>query len=136
MTVVPKALGYLYYRMNWWNTDVMKNQIFIPMSNVLGISAIQIVNITCIAHLIFIYLKSDYGNYYSTFIQCIIIGITILINSLVFLPNKRYEKIVESFSTIDKSTQRAYDYVLVAYIICSLLLVISTIVIGRNYYMA
>lgn len=136
MTFVPKALGYLYYRMNWWNTDVMKNQIFIPMSNVLGISAIQILNITCIIHLLLIYLKSGYGNYYSTLIQCAIIGIVILFNSFVFLRNNRHKQIVESFSSLDKKTQHKYDYLLVAYITCTLLLVIATVVIGRNYYMA
>lgn len=132
---ITKALDYLYYRISWWNTHVIKDTSFLPMSNVFGVSALQVLNLFTITGLILSFLFPG-TKFPPNIIQIIIISTIILINYFYYVHRKRYTSILSKYSSYERSTLRKYDFILIMYIACTFISMVITIVIGRAYHAA
>lgn len=130
---VTTALDYLYYRISWWNTHVVKDNSFLAMSNVFGVSALHSMNLFTIAGLFFPIFYPGFKMPSNT-IQIISISTIIASNYFYFIHNKRHDNIIDYCSAIPKENKWIYDIFIIAYILCTLVLMIATIVIGRIHH--
>jgi len=132
---IPRALDYLYYRISWWNTRVIKDDSFLSMSNVFGVSALQGLNFVTIKGVILVLFFPDTNHSYRNY-TLIAISIIIALNYFYYVHNRRHESIIRYYSSLSRNKLRRYDFILITYIACTFISLIIAIVIGRAHYAA
>lgn len=131
--IILRAFDYLYYRISWWNTHVIKDNSFLPMTNVFGVSALQCLNFVTIKGIIIVAFLPDIQDPSRNY-TLISISIVIALNYFYYVHNRRYESIIRHYSSLSKEKLRRHDFILITYIACTFISLIVAIVIGRAHY--
>ena len=122
---------YLFYRIYWWNTKVIKQKESPFFYTIAGVSAFYIINNTTI--IISIYLLFNKSiSHYPKLIQ-IAIMIFILCYCYYYYMHKRdREEIITYFKSLDPKKIKRLNFWLIIYIILTIISHIGIIIIGRK----
>jgi hypothetical protein len=129
------ALDYLYFRVHWWNTNVVKDTSFLLLTNVFGVSVFAVLNLTSILILLLVYVWNDGFYLYTKNAQIALITLIAIINYFIFAHKTRYADVVKRFSAYDRQTIKRYDHWLLMYIFLTVMLTIFAITEGRSYFL-
>ncbi len=123
---------YLYYRVHWWDSVVIKNNSFPVFSNVLGVSFFQVLNIKFISDFIFYVMmnRKDLIVHQDRIVGILIITSIVVVNWLYF--SKKSSEVIKVCSELLKSKKVTWDIVLIFYILATLVTTIGLAYMVRN----
>lgn len=127
-------IDYLYYRINWWNTHVIKDNEFKVITNSIGVSALIGLNIISIILIIisFNHLRIELID--NKIYRNIIITILLLVVYSYFKFFNNHAKIINRYDSYGIGKKRPMDRVLITYIAATISLLIGAIIYGRSHH--
>jgi hypothetical protein len=125
-----RFFDFLFYRLYWWNTKIVLD--FSPVfSAILGLSVIQGLNLVFILELLSIGKLSFAENILNNYL--LVVGIIpLLLNLFYYIKNKRYLEIISKCKSITVKERKRKDYICIAYIVLSFILVVLTLINARS----
>ncbi|AWI25515.1 hypothetical protein HYN49_06175 [Flavobacterium pallidum] len=124
-------LYHFFYRMYWWNTQIVKEKNFPVFSALLGVSVFTMLNITTIifAYLVFV-LKNPLA--YPKWLHIIVSAFALVLNYFIYVHKKKYLSILKTMSEVAKSKIRVRDALSTLYILLSFSMVVWIVICSRN----
>lgn len=117
-----KLLNYVFYRMYWWNTKIVKD--FTPfLSALIIVSVLQGFNLIFIFEIIAFYIFKT-TSYFSTKYFLFIGTLTFILDFFYYKFKNRYLEIVKECSNISKKNKQIYDVLVIVYVIATFTIVI------------
>ena len=124
--------NHLFYRVYWWNRNVLKEKDSLLYSTIIGISVFHALNYCTIIFAFFLYVIKD-PLAYPKWAHIIMIVLIPLINYTIYWPKGYYKFVISEASNQPKDTLIKRDYILIAYIIITISSFIYMIVEGREF---
>lgn len=123
---------YLFYRVYWWNTSIIKNESYPLFGAVVGVSFFQVFNIMFVSDFIlYIFLeRRDLVVQQDRIIGIIIVTIVLALNGFYF--HKKYATIIEKAKKLEASNKRLMDVFVLIYITMTLMTTIGLAYMIRN----
>lgn len=124
--------NHLFYRVYWWNTEIVKENDIPIFSTILGVSAVHLFNILTTLFLILYYVILDI-HFINKTVYVIISILIVLFNYLYFIRSNRYKIILKGHkNNISRKSIRNKDIGIIIYIVLSVVSFFWIITIG--YY--
>lgn len=130
--IIIGMVHYLYYRIAWWHTHVIKDSGNIVFSSSIGVSAFEILNITSLLSIFLISMGNGFMERYDKTIQSAMIISVAVFNYFYF--RKNHVKVISLYDSYDMDRKRPMDRIVIAYIVGTILLLIGAIIYGRARY--
>ncbi len=126
-----RLLDHLFYRMYWWNTNIVKEKDLTLFSALLGVATFHVINFSTLIFCYFVFVAKDVTTYPKW--AHILLMITILIvDYIYFIHNCRYKKIVEDNFKSSRSELKRNDFYIIIYMSISIFAVIYIISKARE----
>ena len=123
--------NYLFYRLYWWNTKIIKETTVPVFYASIGLATFQGLNFISFYFLFSVYIFNNYNT--SKEMTMLLGGIICLFNLLYYGINKRYLKIIKTNEFKSVKEKRKKDFFCILYILFTILLSIFTVVIGHEH---
>lgn len=123
--------NHLFYRIYWWNRNIVKEKHLPIFSTLLGFSILRILNLTI---LIFIFLVYYVKNplVYPKWLHIILMVVFLIIDYFNYIHNKYYIKIISQAENESKKEKKEKDIIIFIYLILTFGLLIFLIAEGRK----
>jgi len=119
---------FLFYRIYWWNKDILKEKNTVLFNTIIGLSAFFILNITTLLFGFFLYCLRD-SSAYPKWLHIVMMILTVVITYTIYVP--KYKVIIAKFSNTKGFAKR--DIYLLAYILVTIILFIFISIQFRNF---
>lgn len=125
---------YLFYRVNWWDNRIVKNNSYPIFSAVLGVSFFHVLNIKFISDFILyiILQRRDLIVNQDKVVGLIVVSTILVFNWIYF--RRIHSVTIEKIEQLAKSQKRIWDVVIILYMLISLITTIGLAYIIRNNY--
>lgn len=109
---------YLFCRLYWWNTQIIKEKDIPSVYSIFGLSVFQGFSIIPLYDVIYIYIyKSFYIKDILGVNSYLIIGIIVLMIDFAYFRKSKYEILLEKFQKLLKEQKRKKDILCIIYIL-------------------
>ena len=115
---------YLFCRLYWWNTQIIKEKVTPRSYSVTGLSVFQTYSIFPLYALIYsLSFKTYHVGYLFGINICILINIIIIVVNIIYFQKSRYKILLKKFDKIPKEQKKKKDMLCIVYIVSIIIII-------------
>jgi hypothetical protein len=125
---------YLFFRIHWWNTNVIRNENYPIFGAIIGVASFQSLNIKFISDFILYVIldRRDLIVNQTKTVGIIVVTIVLVLNGIYY--QKFGVEVIEKFKSYSKDKRTRHDVIILFYIIITLVSTIGLAYMIRNNY--
>ena len=121
---------YIFYRIYWWNTKVIKQKESPFFYTIAGVSALHIINTTTIIIGIYLLFNKSISHYPKLF-QIVIMIFILCFCYYYYIHKSNNEEIIAYFKSLDSKKIKRLNIWLIIFIVLKIIFHISVIILAR-----
>lgn len=132
--IIVRFIDYLYYQVNWWNRQVMKENGFNVFSNSISISALLVMNIISLIIMLSSYFQLKIEILDNEITSSILLVLLLALVYIYFKYHDRHQDLIARYNSYSTQEKKMRNRVILTYILGTVLLFIGTIMLAPSPY--